>query len=60
MTDQNTISQLANVSCEEFFATYQGQAVLVHETFQQDNSAWISFDDGHEKEVSLESLDLSQ
>ena len=56
----NTINKLADVSCEEFFATYQGQTVLVHETFQQDNSAWISFDDGDEKEVSLESLDLSQ
>jgi len=58
MTD--TINKLSEVSCEEFFANYQGQTVLVHETFQQDNSAWISFDDGHEKEVSLESLDLSQ
>ena len=56
MTD--TINKLSEVSCEEFFANYQGQTVLVHETFQQDNSAWISFDDGHEKEVSLESLDL--
>ena len=56
----DTINKLADVSCEEFFANYQGQTVLVHETFQQDNSAWISFDDGHEKEVSLESLDLSQ
>ena len=54
----DTINKLADVSCEEFFATYQGQTVLVHETFQQDNSAWISFNDGHEKEVSLESLDL--
>ena len=56
----DTINKLADVSCEEFFANYQGQTVLVHETFQQDNSAWISFNDGHEKEVSLESLDLSQ
>ena len=54
----DTINKLADVSCEEFFANYQGQTVLVHEAFQQDNSAWISFNDGHEKEVSLESLDL--
>jgi len=58
--NENTINQLAEVSCEEFFANYQGQTVLVHETFQKDNSAWISFDDGHEKEVSLESLNLIQ
>ena len=56
--NQNTINQLAEVSCEEFFANYQGQTVLVHEVFEQDDSAWISFNDGHAKEVSLESLNL--
>ena len=45
---------------EEFFANYQGQAVLVHETFQENNSAWVSFSDGEEKEVSLESLNIPQ
>lgn len=56
----DTINKLASVSCEEFFANYQGQAVLVHETFQENNSAWVSFSDGEEKEVSLESLNIPQ
>lgn len=56
----DTINKLADVSCEEFFANYQGQAVLVHEIFQEDNSALVSFNDGEEKEVSLESLNTPQ
>ncbi len=59
MDISEAISKVADCSCEEFFATYQGQIVLVHETFQKDNSAWISFSDGEEKQVSLESLDLA-